>query len=85
MLVGVAMLVAITQPYKPEIATYNTVDSVLIVALTMWCSTVMFISTAAAAKVHNLLETLSILIGSSYHRSIYCANDKLELKFAHAF
>ena len=33
----------------------------------MWCSTVVIISTAAAAKVHNLLETssiLSFLIGS---------------------
>ena len=39
----------------------------LIVALTMWCSTVVIISTAVAAKVHNLLETssiLSFLIGS---------------------
>ena len=39
----------------------------LIVALAIWCSTVVIISTAAAAKVHNLLETssiLSFLIGS---------------------
>ena len=33
----------------------------LIVALTMWCSTVVIISTAAAAKVHSMLETSSIL------------------------
>ena len=57
MLIGVAMLIAITQPYKPEFATYIAADSVLIVALAMWCSTIVFIDTAAAAVVQNLLET----------------------------
>ena len=35
-LIGVAMLLAIVQPYKAEFSTYNAVDSVFVLTLVMW-------------------------------------------------
>ena len=59
-LIGVAMLIAIVQPYKVEFGTYNTVDSVFILTLAMWCGTVLCIS-IAVEKAHYLVEAFAIL------------------------
>ena len=65
-LIAIAMLVAIIQPYKPEFAAYNAVDSVLILTLAMWYGTVLCIN-IAAVKLHQLLKfsvLLSCLVGA---------------------
>ena len=65
-LIAIAMLVAIIQPYKPEFAAYNAVDSVLILTLAMWYGTVLCIN-IAAVKLHRLLKfsvLLSCLVGA---------------------
>ena len=59
-LIGVAMLIAIVQPYKTEFSTYNAVDSVFILTLAMWCGTVLCIR-IAAEKAQYLVETFAIL------------------------
>ena len=65
-LIGVVMLIAIVQPYKLEFATYNVVDLVFFLALTMWYSTAVFYSTATA-KAHHLVDlsvVVSFLVGA---------------------
>ena len=59
-LMGVAMLIAIIQPYKAEFSTYNAVDSVFILTLAMWCGTVLCIN-IAAEKADYLVEAFAIL------------------------
>ena len=46
--IGVAMILAIVQPYKTEFAVYNVVDSVFILTMAMWCGTAVFYTTAQA-------------------------------------
>ena len=65
-LIGVVMLIAIVQPYKLEFATYNVVDLVFVLSLTMWYSTAVFYSTATV-KAHDLVDlsvVVSILVGA---------------------
>lgn len=60
------MLIAIVQPYKLEFATYNVVDLVFVLTLTMWYSTAVFYSTATA-KAHHLVDlsvVVSLLVGA---------------------
>ena len=54
-LIGVAMLLAIVQPYKAEFSTYNAVDSVFILSLVMWYVIALFIS-KAPIKSHRVLD-----------------------------
>ena len=66
MLIAIAMLVAIIQPYKPKFAAYNAVDSVLILTLAMWYGTMLCIN-IAAVKLHRLLRfsvLFSCLVGA---------------------
>ena len=65
-LIAIAMLVAIIQPYKPKFAAYNAVDSVFVLTLAMWYGTVLCIN-IAAIKLHRLLKfsvLLSCLVGT---------------------
>ena len=59
-LIGVAMLLAIFQPYKAEFSTYNAVDSVFILTLAMWYGTVLCLN-IAAVKIRRLLKTSAIV------------------------
>ena len=59
-LIGVAMLLAIFQPYKAEFSTYNAVDSVFILTLAMWYGTVLCLK-IAAVKIRRLLKTSAIV------------------------
>ena len=59
-LIGVAMLLAIFQPYKAEFRTYNAVDSVFILTLAMWYGTILCLN-IAAVKVRRLLKTSAIV------------------------
>ena len=54
-LIAIAMLVAIIQPYKPKFAVYNAVDSVFILTLAMWYGMVLCIN-IAAVKLHQILR-----------------------------
>ena len=69
-LISVAMLIAIFQPYKAEFSTYNAVDSVFILVLAMWYGTAVFYYTAvikasylvkASVIVSSLIGTLPLL------------------------
>ena len=65
-LIGVAMLLVIVQPYKAEFAVYNVVDTIFVLVLAMWFGTVAFVS-LAVVKAHNLVrasETASFLVGT---------------------
>ena len=65
-LIAVAMLIAIVQPYKPELAVYNAVDSVFVLTLAMWYGTLLCVN-IAAVKIHRLLKfsvLLSCLVGT---------------------
>ena len=59
-LIGVAMLLAIFQPYKAEFSTYNAVDSVFILTWAMWYGTILCLN-IAAVKVRRLLKTSAIV------------------------
>ena len=59
--VGVAMVLAIVQPYKAEFAIYNAVDLVFFLAMALLCSTAMLYN-IVTAKARYFLE-ISILIG----------------------
>ena len=59
-LIGIAMLIIIVQPYKAKFSSYNVVDSVLVLTLAMWCGTAVFVN-IAASKAHRLLKT-SLLV-----------------------
>ena len=54
-LIGVAMLLAIVQPYKAEFSTYNAVDSVFVLSLVMWYVIALFISTSPM-KSHRVFD-----------------------------
>ena len=59
--VGLAMLLAILQPYKADFSTYNTVDLVLMLTLAMWFGTVVFFDTITA-KSRELLDITVIVL-----------------------
>ena len=59
--IGVAMLLAIVQPYKAEFSTYNAVDSVFILTLATWYGTAVFYS-IAVVKAHDLVVTSVIAL-----------------------
>ena len=60
-LVGVAMLLAIVQPYKADFNTYNTVDLVFMLTLAMWFGTVVFFDTIAM-KSRELLDITATVL-----------------------
>ena len=62
-LIGVAMLLAIVQPYKAEFSIYNAVDSVFILTLVMWyvITLAIFIS-KNSLKVPVIVVTVSDLL-----------------------
>ena len=60
-LVGLAMLLAIVQPYKADFSTYNTVDLVLMLTLAMWFGTVVFFN-SIPAKSRELLDITVIVL-----------------------
>ena len=59
-LIIVAMLLAIVQPYKAEFATYNAVDSVLILTIAMWYGTAVFFITASVTSDRLLHKTVIV-------------------------
>ena len=59
--IGVAMLLAIVQPYKAEFSTYNTVDSVFILTLATWYGAAVF-NSVAVVKAHDLVVTSVIAL-----------------------
>ena len=60
--VNVAILLAIVQPYKTELAVYNVVDLVLVLTMVMWCGGAVFYNTAAV-KARYLLKTSVVVLG----------------------
>ena len=60
-LIGVAMLLAIVQPYKAEFSTYNAVDLVFILTLAMWYGAAVFCN-IAVIKAHTLVKTSVIAL-----------------------
>ena len=70
-LIAIAMLVAIIQPYKPEFAVYNAVDSVLILTLAMWYGTVLCIN-IAAVKLNQILRPTPSTPPVFDHLQYYC-------------
>ena len=61
MLIGVAVLLAIVQPYKAEFSTYNAVDSVFMLTLALWYGAVVFCN-IAVVKTQELVGTSVIAI-----------------------
>ena len=58
--IGLAILLAIIQPYKTEFAAYNVVDLVFVLTMAMWCSALVFFNTAVV-KARYLLK-VSIIV-----------------------
>ena len=58
-LIGVAMLLVIVQPYKTEFAAYNVVDTIFVLVLAMWFVTVVFFN-IAVVKARNLVKISEI-------------------------
>ena len=58
-LIGVAMLLVVIQPYKTEFAAYNVVDTIFVLVLAMWFGTVVFFS-IAVVKARNLVKVSEI-------------------------
>ena len=64
-LITLAMMIAIMQPYKPQFSVYNAVDSVLFLLLALWCATVVC-TNIAGLKAHRWLKfsvVLSFIVG----------------------
>jgi len=64
-LITLAMMVAIMQPYKPQFSVYNAVDSILFLLLALWCATVVCIS-ITGLEAHRWLKfsvVLSFIVG----------------------
>ena len=61
-LISVAILITIIQPYKTEFAVYNAIDSVFILVLAMWYGTAVFYYTAAITA--NYLVKTSVIVSS---------------------
>ena len=59
-LIPLAMAIPIVQPYKPKFATYNVVDSVLVLLVALWCATIVCI-TIAGLKAHRWQKYFLIL------------------------
>ena len=59
MLIVFAMLMAIIQPYKAEFAVYNTVDTVFILILALWCCTLWCVE-VASLKDHRYMTTSKV-------------------------
>ena len=59
-LIIVAMLLAIVQPYKAEFTAYNAVDSVFILTIAMWYGTAVFFNTATATSQGLLDKTVLV-------------------------
>ena len=58
-LIGLAMLLVVVQPYKTEFAAYNVVDTIFVLVLAMWFGTVVFFS-IAVVKARNLVKVSEI-------------------------
>jgi len=64
-LITLAMMIAIIQPYKAQFSVYNVVDSVLPLLLALWCGTVVYIDVTGmtAQRWLNILVVLSFIVG----------------------
>jgi len=64
-LITLAMMIAIMQPYKAHFSVYNVVDSVLLLLLALWCGTIVYIYVTGmtAQKWLNVLVVLSFIVG----------------------
>ena len=64
-LIPLAMAIVIVQPYKPRYSTYNAIDSVLVLLLALWCTTIVCINIAElkAHKWSRFLVALSYIVG----------------------
>ena len=64
--IGVAMILAIVQPYKAAFAVYNVVDIVFVLTMAMWCGTAVFYIIAKAKGRYLLVVSLivSSLVGA---------------------
>ena len=60
-LITLAMLIATLQPYKPQFAIYNAVDSVLVLLITLVCATAVCIS-IAGLKAHKWLRIFILML-----------------------
>ena len=58
--IGMAMILAIVQPYKAAFAVYNVVDIVFVLTMAMWCGTAMFYAMAIAKGRYLLVVSLII-------------------------
>ena len=56
----VGILIAVIQPYKPHLARYSTVDSVLFLNLAMWCAAVVCVN-VTGLQLHRLLKSAMLL------------------------
>jgi len=64
-LIALAMMIAILQPYKPQFSVYNAVDSVLVLFMALWCATIVC-TNIAGLKAHRWLKfsvVLSFIVG----------------------
>ena len=59
-LIIVAMLLVIVQPYKAEFTAYNAVDSVFILTIAMWYGTAVFFNTPTATSQGLLYKTVIV-------------------------
>ena len=41
--IPLAMMIAVTQPYKPHFSIYNAVDSILVPLMALWCASIVCI------------------------------------------
>ena len=64
-LIPLAIAVVIVQPYKPRFSTYNVVDSVLVLLMALWGSTIVCINIAAleAHKWKKWSLVISFIVG----------------------
>ena len=63
--ITLAMLIAILQPYKPQFSVYNAVDSVLVLSMSLWCASVVCAGIAGikARRWLIFLVVLSFIVG----------------------
>ena len=58
--IGVGVLIAVIKPYKPHLAAYNTINSVLVLSLAMWCATATCVA-LTGLQLHRLLKSAMLL------------------------
>ena len=65
-LICLAVSIAIIQPYKPHLASYNTISSLLVLNLALWCATVTCITLTGLLlqRLHHAAMILSFFVGA---------------------